>query len=110
MGGYVCYTACAKNAMLNVDFDLINDFGTISAEVTEALLEGLKEHGADIGLAITGVAGEKIEGKPPGHMYIGIGTHSNNKISHFQFNGTRTERKMQAVEKGFELLIEELEK
>jgi PncC family amidohydrolase len=110
IGGIVAYTAQAKNMMLGVDWDLINDYGTVSPEVCEALLTGLKNAGADVGLAITGVAGSKLEGKPTGKFYIGVGTQTCNFIHEFQFEGTRLEIKNQAVEKAYSLLIEELEK
>ena len=110
IGGVVCYSAEAKNIMLGVDWALINDFGTVSPEVTEALLNGLKNGGTDVGLAITGVAGHQIEGKPPGFIYIGIGSITCNHIYEQHFKGTRIEIKTQAVKKGFELLLEELEK
>ncbi len=110
IGSVICYTAQSKNMMLDVSWDLINDYGTISPEVTEALLDGLKKEAADVGVAIVGVGGRKIEGKPTGLVYIGTGTQICNKVHEFHFTGTRLEIKFKAVKKAFEILLEELSK
>ncbi len=110
IGGVVCYSAQSKNMMLGVDWELINEYGTISPEVTEALLDGLKKEAADIGIAIVGVGGQKIEGKPTGLVFIGTGTHICNKIHEIHFKGTRKDIKIKAVKKAFSILLEELEK
>jgi PncC family amidohydrolase len=110
LGGVVCYTAQAKNMLLGVDWELINDYGTISPEVNDALLTGLKIIGADINFAITGVAGNPLDGKPTGTVFIGIGINGDNHVHDFFFSGSRIEIKEQAVGKAFELLLEELER
>ena len=72
LASLVVYTAQAKVEFLDVSWDTINENGTISEETTLALLKGLKKVAADISLAITGVAGRPMDGKPIGTMYIGI--------------------------------------
>jgi len=108
MGGVVCYTAEAKVELLGVAWDLINDYGTISEEVTTELLKGLRKLGADLGFAICGVAGTQLEGKPPGYMVIGISNNERIQIHTCQFSGDRISIKEQAVSKAFELIIAEL--
>jgi PncC family amidohydrolase len=110
LGGVVCYTAQAKNVFLDVDWDLINDYGTVSAEINEALLKGLKKIGSDLAFAITGAAGSPLDGKPTGTVYIGISNNDNLHVYDYFFNGDRLEIKEQAVCQAFSLLIEELEK
>jgi nicotinamide-nucleotide amidase len=110
LGSVVCYTADSKNILLGVDWDTINEYGTISPEVTEALLDGLRIEGADIGLAITGVAGSTLEGKKRGVVYVGIETQICKQVHNFKFSGTRIEIKRQAVEQAFQILIGELQK
>ncbi|MHA1777919.1 MAG: CinA family protein [Promethearchaeota archaeon] len=111
VGGVVAYSAYVKNTIFNVDFDIINDYGAISAETTEALLNGLKKKiSTDLRIAITGVAGSySMDGKPRGLMYLGIGTPSCNKIEEIQFYGTRLEIKQQSVKRTLEFLLEESE-
>lgn len=111
MGGVVAYSVFVKHNIFDVNFDTINDYGAISAETTEALLDGLKKKiSTDVRIAITGVAGSYgIGGKPRGLMYLGIGTQSCNKIEEIQFHGSRLEIKQQAVKRVLEFFLEELE-
>ena len=53
---------------------LIEKHGAVSREVAEAMAQAARRQlKADIGLAVTGVAGpDPLEGKPPGLVYIGI--------------------------------------
>ena len=94
-----------------IKVDIINEFGAISSETTDALLKGLENRiSTDLRIAITGVAGTHVmEGKPRGLVYIGIGTPSCNKIEEIQFNGTRLEIKQQAVKRSLEFLLKEVE-
>jgi len=111
LGGVVCYSAEAKNIFLDVDFDVINSFGAISIETTEALLNGVRNKmGSDMAVAITGVLGTKMEGKPSGLVYIGIGSRICNNVFDFQFTGSRLSIKKQTVRKALQLLLEEIEK
>jgi nicotinamide-nucleotide amidase len=110
IGSVVCYTAQAKNMLLDVDWETINDYGTVSQEVSEALLNGLMKVGPDLRIAITGLAGNAIEGRKPGDMIIGIGSTRCNTYHEFKFTGSRIEIKKQAVLRAFELLLEELDR
>ena len=113
VGGVVCYSAFAKQHVLDVDFDIITENGAISKETTSALLEGLKEKmGTDIGIAITGIAGSiPIEGKPRGLMYVGVSTLDMDPfIEECHFEGTRQEIKALTVEKAFKMVLHHLER
>ena len=56
--GYVTYSNDAKIAMLGVNADIIATFGAVSVAVAWAMAQGaLKKSGADIAVAISGVAG-----------------------------------------------------
>jgi len=70
-GGVVAYSNEAKNALLGVPRELIADKGAVSAEVAVSMAEGARERlGADVALAITGVAGPGggTEDKPVGYV------------------------------------------
>jgi len=111
LGGVVCYSAEAKNVFLDVDFDVINSFGAISEETTIALLNGVRNKlGSDLAVAITGVLGTQMEGKPTGLVYIGIGSRIHNNVFDFQFNGSRLSIKKQTIRKALQLLFKEIEK
>jgi len=58
LGGAVTYADEAKVAQLGVDPGLIERFGAVSPEVASAMADGaLERFGADVVLAITGIAG-----------------------------------------------------
>jgi nicotinamide-nucleotide amidase len=72
-GGFVSYTNEMKIA-LGVDGHMIEKYGVVSREVAEAMADAARQQlGADIGVAITGVAGpDPLEGRPPGLACIGL--------------------------------------
>jgi nicotinamide-nucleotide amidase len=72
-GGFVAYTNEMKTS-LGVDARLIEKHGSVSPQVAEAMAQAARQQlKADIGLAVTGVAGpDPLEGKPPGLAYVGI--------------------------------------
>jgi nicotinamide-nucleotide amidase len=70
-GGVVAYSNEAKAAQLGVDPGLIEQHGAVSAEVAEAMSRGaLERFGADVAVAITGIAGPDggSEEKPVGYV------------------------------------------
>jgi competence/damage-inducible protein CinA-like protein len=70
-GGVVSYSNEAKAALLGVDPALIEAHGAVSPEVAEAMAEGaIERFGADLAVAITGVAGPGggTEQKPVGYV------------------------------------------
>jgi nicotinamide-nucleotide amidase len=72
-GGFVSYSNEMKIA-LGVDGHLIEKHGVVSREVAEAMADAARQQlGADIGVAITGVAGpDPLEGRPAGLACIGL--------------------------------------
>jgi nicotinamide-nucleotide amidase len=74
-GGILCYSNDAKMKLCDVPSELLQKHGAVSAEVAEALAEGVRDalH-SSIGLSITGIAGPGggSEEKPVGLVYIGI--------------------------------------
>jgi nicotinamide-nucleotide amidase len=72
-GGLVSYAAEVK-AIVGVDRQLLERFGTVSPETADALAQAVRSlMKADIGVGITGVAGPtSIEDKPVGTVYIAV--------------------------------------
>jgi nicotinamide-nucleotide amidase len=70
-GGIVAYTYEAKEELLGVDSQLLQDKGAVSPEVAEAMAIGaLERFGADVAVSITGIAGPDggTEEKPVGYV------------------------------------------
>ena len=75
-GGFVTYTKAQKNRALGVRADVLRDEGAVCAAVAHAMVEGALRHSsADIGAAITGVAGPEPDedGNPVGFVCIAVG-------------------------------------
>jgi nicotinamide-nucleotide amidase len=107
----VVYTAQAKNEILNVPWDVINEYGTVSVETTKHLLKGLKEKmNSNIEVAYTGVTDQVLEGKHSGFVIIGIQTENGMRIEEKTFSGDRLLVKKQAVIESFKMILEELDK
>ncbi len=104
-GGYVAYSAQMKIS-LGVSAELIEKHGAVSDEVAAAMARAARDRaGADIGVAVTGVAGpDELEGKPPGRTHVavdaGVGPQS---ISYTYYQG-RAATKRRAVTTALALL------
>jgi nicotinamide-nucleotide amidase len=75
MEGVVTYSNDAKTRSLGVDAELIETHGAVSAEVAEAMAEGVRRRAdTDFGIAVTGIAGPGggSPEKPVGLVYIAL--------------------------------------
>ena len=76
-GGLVTYSSQAKADLLGVPESLLAEHGAVSAEVAAEMARRVRERfSADLGLAITGVAGPDPDdrGNPVGLVYLGLST------------------------------------
>lgn len=106
--GYITYANEAKIRLLGVKEESIREFGVVSDVVVKEMAEGvLKKAGADISVAVSGIAGPLggSADKPVGTVYIGIClkdklTNNLTKASYkFHFEGDRMQiRNMTVVE------------
>ena len=73
LGSVVAYANAVKEGELDVPQDLLDLHGAVSAETAAAMAHGVRSRlGADIGVAITGVAGPDggTEDKPVGLVFV----------------------------------------
>jgi nicotinamide-nucleotide amidase len=73
--GFVTYSNDAKTKLLGVNQDILDTFGAVSVAVAWAMAQGaLKKSGADIAVAISGVAGPDggTEKKPVGTVVFAV--------------------------------------
>lgn len=89
--GVVTYSKEAKNRILGIPIELIEEKSAVSAEVAEAMAASIKKlSGSTIGVAITGYAGPTSEGGAPvGLVYVGIANDFEVSHKKFQFPGDR---------------------
>ncbi len=88
MVGVVAYSNEAKREILGVPEEIIRAYGAVSAEVADAMAEGVRRiSGADIGISTTGIAGPDggSAEKPVGLMYTGIATARGTETKKLQF-------------------------
>ncbi len=72
--GIAAYSPAIKQQLLEVPAAILEAHGTVSSETATAMADGVRrKSGADIGVAITGVAGPApSEGKPVGTVHIAL--------------------------------------
>jgi nicotinamide-nucleotide amidase len=107
LGGVVAYSNELKTIFLDVPADLLQEHGAVSREVAEAMAAGVRNRtGAEIGLAVTGIAGPDggSPEKPVGTVFIGIATAEGNWASRFQFSGDRQQIREIAAQSGLDLV------
>ncbi|HEX8749147.1 MAG TPA: competence/damage-inducible protein A [Pyrinomonadaceae bacterium] len=107
MEGVVTYSNDAKIRSLGVDDELIRQRGAVSAEVAEAMAEGVRNRaGTDFGLAVTGIAGPGggSEEKPVGLVYIALSDDAHTEHRKLQLPGDRHLIRWRASQAALDLL------
>lgn len=92
LGGVVAYSDEVKRRQLGVQEELLRERGAVSAEVAGAMAAGARAAlGADVGLAVTGVAGPGggSPEKPVGLVFISIETPHGVSTDRFLLPGDR---------------------
>lgn len=107
--GFIAYANHAKTKLLGVKAQTIHRHGAVSPEVAKAMATGARSQAqADIGLAITGVAGPAAsEHKPVGLVYIGYqGPNSPPQAWQHNFEGQRSCVRWHSVHAALTQLLE----
>lgn len=109
--GFVTYSNEAKQEMLGVSPDIIDTFGAVSIACVWAMAQGaLKHSGADVAVAISGIAGPDggSREKPVGTVVFAKAVRgeedSMSEEKHFD-PGTRAQVRLQAALVALELLL-----
>lgn len=105
--GVVSYSNKAKTVFLEVPDKLIAGHGAVSNPVALAMAEGVrKKTGADLSLAITGIAGPSggSEEKPVGTVIIALSSETGTKAQRFSFGGDREQIRQRSTVKAAEIL------
>ncbi len=108
-GGIVSYCNEIKNALLGVDWSVLNEFGAVSEPVAAAMVQGAREKlQTDVAVSVTGLAGPDGDeyGNPVGTVFIGYCDESVTEVQKFQFLGNREEVRIQSVNAAFELILQ----
>lgn len=95
--GVVVYSNEAKAELLGVPKGLIERHGAVSSEVAQAMAKGvLARSHADLGLAVTGIAGPTggTEEKPVGTVHIALADKDGIDEKRYRLRGTREQIKL----------------
>lgn len=110
--GVVSYSNEAKHKLLGVDLNTIERFGAVSEEVVRSMSHALLTlSGADISIAVSGVAGPgggSLE-KPVGGVWFAWATKKTAKVDYIQLGGDRQAVQRQAVARALIGVLEVLE-
>ncbi len=105
--GVVTYSNEAKVRLLGVPADLIGEYGAVSAQVAEAMAEGVRERAeCDFGLAVTGIAGPGggTDDKPVGLVYIALADDAHTEHRKLLLPGDRQLIRWRAAQAALDLL------
>ena len=106
--GYITYANAAKVEEIGVPPALLSAHGAVSEEVAKAMAKGARQKaGADVAIAITGIAGPGggSPEKPVGLVYIGLCTARECEAKRFLFEGDRADIRRQTVTKALAWLL-----
>lgn len=108
LGGVIAYANQIKIAVLGVRRDTLERHGAVSAETALEMAQGVRRlMGADIGAAITGIAGPGggSPDKPVGLSWIGLSAPDVGRAWRYLWAGDRVAVKEQSAEQVLWLVI-----
>lgn len=90
--GFVTYSNKMKSELIDVNIKTIEQYGAVSREVVEEMVRGaLNKSGADIAIAVSGIAGPSggSEEKPVGSVWVAWGSANKLHCQYFCIKGNR---------------------
>ncbi len=111
LGGVVSYANQVKSGVLGVSEDTLLRRGAVSQEAAMEMAEGVRRlTGADIGLAVTGVAGPDggTDEKPVGLVFFGLAREGQSQFKKRQIPGDREAIRLRSARFALDWLRREL--
>ncbi len=111
LGGIIAYSNAVKVALLGVRPATLDSHGAVSAECAAEMAAGVRRVvGADVALALTGVAGPGggTPDKPAGLVYAGLASAQGTLVRELRLPGSRAEVREAAVREVLAWLCREL--
>ncbi len=110
-GGFVTYSASAKENLLDIPKEIIIENGVVSEATAKWMAERTRiKMDTDFGVSFTGVAGpDTLEGNPAGTVWIGISQRGRQTAAfEYHFYGDRDAVRVLSVLAGFDLINKKL--
>lgn len=111
LGGVIAYADSVKTGFLGVPEEVLKKHGAVSKQTAQAMAAGVRRLcAADIGLAITGIAGPggATDEKPTGLVHIHLNAENCDREMRQLFSGSREMVKMRAITQALNLVREYL--
>lgn len=109
--GYITYANEAKERLVHVKHETLEQYGAVSEQTAYEMAEGAaKAAGAQAALSATGIAGPGggTKEKPAGLVYIGCYLNGKTTVKECLWSGNRMENRMATAIAALELLKERL--
>ena len=110
-GGMVVYSNESKVDQLNIDQELLNEFGAVSEEVAlEMAKNGRDIFSSDICVSVTGIAGPGggTNDKPVGLVYVGYSDSKASNTYQFNFHSNRKSNKIRTSQSVFNQILKNI--
>lgn len=107
-GGVVSYCNEIKQRLLEVDEQILSEYGAVSAPVARAMAQGARKLlDTDIAVSVTGLAGPSGDeyGNPVGTVFIGYSDGKITVAEKYHFSGDRDAVRAQAAEATLSLIL-----
>jgi PncC family amidohydrolase len=111
LGAVVCYADEVKRGLLGVRAETLAQDGAVSRQSALEMARGVcKVLGAQVGVAVTGIAGPGggSGDKPVGLTWIALITPEGERVERFVWRGDRIENKRSSVDAALKMLLEAL--
>jgi PncC family amidohydrolase len=112
LGGVVSYADAVKQAVLGVRKETLIQHGAVSRRCALEMARGIRPLlGADIGVAVTGIAGPGggSEEKSVGLTWIAVVTPWGERVERYAWSGNRQQNKSSMAEQALTLLLDAIE-
>ena len=109
--GVTTYSNRSKMELLEISEATLTQYGAVSAETVSAMAIGVRKlAGAQVGLAVTGIAGPTggTSEKPIGLVFVSLSTQKGTSVQQFQFTGDRLANKQRTAQAALEMVRQRL--
>ena len=107
-GGVISYTNAAKETVLGVSRETLEQFGAVSEPVAQQMAAGVRKllH-ADVAVSVTGLAGPGGDdfGNPVGTVFIGYEDGKQSVVQKNLFPGDREQVRTQTIKAALNLIL-----
>ena len=110
-GGVIVYSNKSKIDMLDLNSNILAEYGAVSSESAKQMAENVKNlFGTSYGLSVTGIAGPSggTKEKPVGIAYVGLAGVNNISVKKFIFGTYREHNKIRTSQAALNMLRKKL--